>query len=223
MRINSIKNLKYTNGFTLAEVLITLVIIGIIAAMTIPTLMKNTQKQEFVTGLKKANSTLQQAMINMARNNDSSPGDYSFLNVTNFMDEMAKVTNVIKRCNTTAACLGNNYNTTYRRLSNNPTTSGIAINGKGIITADGIIYVIVNYNQAHGQAPEDNAKTLGYLVVDVNGLKEPNIWGRDVFLFDLISDKGLVPGGSFSDSDCNLNGYGFTCAAKVLKENAINY
>ena len=33
-------------GFTLAEVLITLVIIGVIAAMTVPTLMNNTQGQE---------------------------------------------------------------------------------------------------------------------------------------------------------------------------------
>lgn len=208
-------------AFTLAEVLITLVIIGVIAAMTIPTLMKNTQKQEFVTGLKKANSTLQQAMINMARNNDSSPGDYSFLNVTNFMDEMAKVTNVIKRCNSTAACFGNDYNTAYKRL-NSQNTSGMG-NGKGIITSDGMIACFVRYNVSHGQSAEDNANTLGYVMVDVNGSKGPNIWGRDVFLFDVISNKGLIPAGSFSDSDCNLNGYGFTCAAKVLKENAINY
>ena len=49
------------NGFTLAEVLITLVIIGVIAAMTIPTLMNNTNKQEYVSKLKKAYSTMAQA------------------------------------------------------------------------------------------------------------------------------------------------------------------
>ena len=38
-------------GFTLAEVLITLVIIGVIAAMTVPTLMNNTQGQENKTAL----------------------------------------------------------------------------------------------------------------------------------------------------------------------------
>ena len=41
-------------GFTLAEVLITLVIIGVIAAMTIPTLMNNTNSQEFRSAFKKA-------------------------------------------------------------------------------------------------------------------------------------------------------------------------
>ena len=48
-------------AFTLAEVLITLVIIGVIAAMTIPTLMNNTNNQELVSRLKKTYSELSQA------------------------------------------------------------------------------------------------------------------------------------------------------------------
>ena len=47
-------------GFTLAEVLITLVIIGVIGALTVPALIQNTQKQEYVSALKKAYSTLSQ-------------------------------------------------------------------------------------------------------------------------------------------------------------------
>ena len=49
-------------GFTLAEVLITLVIIGVIAAMTVPTLMNNTQGQENKTAFKKAISSMNQAL-----------------------------------------------------------------------------------------------------------------------------------------------------------------
>ena len=49
-------------GFTLAEVLITLVIIGIIASMTLPSLLGGTNKQEIKTGLQKAMSTLSQAV-----------------------------------------------------------------------------------------------------------------------------------------------------------------
>lgn len=49
-------------GFTLAEVLITLVIIGIIAAMTLPSLLGGTNKQEIKTALQKAMSTLSQAV-----------------------------------------------------------------------------------------------------------------------------------------------------------------
>jgi prepilin-type N-terminal cleavage/methylation domain-containing protein len=49
-------------GFTLAEVLITLGIIGVVAAMTIPTLMNQTSQAEFKTGFKKVISTLNQAI-----------------------------------------------------------------------------------------------------------------------------------------------------------------
>ena len=49
-------------GFTLAEVLITLAIIGIVAALTIPSVISNYQQQEFKTGLKKAVSVLNEAI-----------------------------------------------------------------------------------------------------------------------------------------------------------------
>ncbi len=49
------------NGFTLAEVLITLTIIGVIATMTLPALMTNTQEQQAKTGLKKGINTLTEA------------------------------------------------------------------------------------------------------------------------------------------------------------------
>ncbi len=55
------KRLKAT-AFTLAEVLITLGIIGVVAAMTIPTLTSNYRKHEAVTKLKKAYTTVNQAI-----------------------------------------------------------------------------------------------------------------------------------------------------------------
>ena len=54
-------------AFTLAEVLITLAIIGVVAALTIPSVISNSQQQEFKTGLRKAVSVLNQAItMNMA-------------------------------------------------------------------------------------------------------------------------------------------------------------
>ena len=50
------------NGFTLAEVLITLAIIGVVATMTLPALMNNSQEQQAKTGLKKAVNTLTEAV-----------------------------------------------------------------------------------------------------------------------------------------------------------------
>ena len=49
-------------GFTLAEVLITLAIIGVVAALAIPSVISNSQQQEFKTGLKKAISVLNSAI-----------------------------------------------------------------------------------------------------------------------------------------------------------------
>lgn len=54
--------MKKQSAFTLAEVLITLGIIGVVATMTIPTLMSNTNKAEFKTGFKKILSVLNQAV-----------------------------------------------------------------------------------------------------------------------------------------------------------------
>ena len=66
-------------GFTLAEVLITLAIIGIVAALSIPSVISNTQQQEFKTGLKKAVSVLNSAIgANIAFQNES-PYDNSDL------------------------------------------------------------------------------------------------------------------------------------------------
>ncbi len=55
------------NGFTLAEVLITLAIIGVVATLTLPSLMSNTQEQQAVTAFRKAMNTLNEvAQMNAA-------------------------------------------------------------------------------------------------------------------------------------------------------------
>ncbi len=57
----------HRTGFTLAEVLITLAIIGVVAAISIPSVISNSQQQEFKTGLKKAVSVLNSAItMNLA-------------------------------------------------------------------------------------------------------------------------------------------------------------
>ena len=57
-------------GFTLAEVLITLGIIGVIASLTLPSLMTNTAEREYATAWKKAISSLTEAVqMNMAMDN----------------------------------------------------------------------------------------------------------------------------------------------------------
>ena len=78
-------------GFTLAEVLITLGIIGVVAALTIPTLINNYQKQEYVVGLKKAYAEFNQALAQFA-NDNGCPGDLKctgFFETTSSSDDFA--------------------------------------------------------------------------------------------------------------------------------------
>lgn len=67
MNKESVKSNILKNAFTLAEVLITLAIIGVIAALSIPSVISNTQQQEFRSGLRKAVSVLNSAItMNLA-------------------------------------------------------------------------------------------------------------------------------------------------------------
>ena len=76
-------------GFTLAEVLITLGIIGVVAAMTIPTLIQNTNSVKFASQFKKSVSTLSQAALMAQAQYDI---DYSLVTTASTDDHCAKDT-----------------------------------------------------------------------------------------------------------------------------------
>ena len=99
MRINN-------NGFTLAEVLITLVIIGVIASMTIPTLMNKTNKQEYVAGLKKVYSSLSQATQKIISEEGLPRADIGGWATSNqaVYDMYKKYLSVTKDCGTNTGC-----------------------------------------------------------------------------------------------------------------------
>lgn len=63
IEIQKIKEFMKKTGFTLAEVLITLVIIGVVAALTVPGFMNNSNNMEFRSALKKAVSVVNQALV----------------------------------------------------------------------------------------------------------------------------------------------------------------
>lgn len=84
------------SGFTLAEVLVTLMIIGVIAAMTIPSLMQGTAQQEYKAALKKAVSMLNQAItMNYALDGvDASDNDYLGAKVKNLLTRRMNVMSI---------------------------------------------------------------------------------------------------------------------------------
>ena len=76
-------------AFTLAEVLITLGIIGVVAALTMPVLIANYKNKVFITKTKKVYSNIQNAII-MAQQDSGNIGDNEFL--FNVSDGYLKVT-----------------------------------------------------------------------------------------------------------------------------------
>lgn len=163
-------------GFTLAEVLITLVIIGVIAAMTVPTLMNNTNSQEFRTALKKAISGVNQALTLHYALEGLGAQDYS-----------------------TPAELIQDVFKTRMNVVDGAYTSGYTIQGPGggdgctpndsnsFVTQDGIIFCITNWSNGNGSTSSDQTTacnayntrpcTTGEvpnLFIDVNGDKNPN-------------------------------------------------
>lgn len=152
-------------GFTLAEVLITLAIIGVVAAMTIPSVIVNTNQQEFKTGLKKAVSVLNQAItMNIALENIS-PADltsqtYDNTKSDNLMGYLAQRLNIIK---TTTMGNGNNAFYTADGMRFEFSTSEKTGTQK-IKCGDGV----------HTYDTENKLQNPCILLVDVNGDKRPN-------------------------------------------------
>lgn len=203
-------------AFTLAEVLIVLGIIGIIADMTIPTLTESTRKQTSVASLKKAYTTFNQALTKIAADNGCI-GDLKcspLMNDTPVLkdmgDEIVKNFRVIKNCAmTTTGCfsseVGANYTDTGTKTNMDDTASF------RFITADGVAYRLVKNNgECHGELstiPPASAKYMkevscGELFIDVNGPeKGPNNLGRDIFDFYITNGKGplLYPLGGDDD------------------------
>lgn len=202
-----------TPAFTLAEVLITLGIIGVVAAMTIPTLIANTQKQEYTTSLKKAYTEFNQALTQLSIDNGS-PNDISKLTDT----QMYKIVNYFKTakiCGTpnNLGCFpvdGTNdkYDGSGSITYYDNTTDGTVY--YKFLTTDGMAFAMGVYNGCGNNSTGAlgyMTQNCGYVVVDVNGLKGPNYMGRDTFWFWITNGKGatLYPNGGMDDHTFGYN------------------
>lgn len=215
-------------GFTLAEVLLTLVIIGVVAAISIPILYNTTEKREFISRAQKANSVVQQSLKSIQRFNGYAGGDYLYLlNGTTFANEFKKVVSHIHTCDNENDCK-ELYVTGKRGLNNDASIESWGRpDANGVTTSDGMQYYIwTNYMQ-FGLSDEDyeSIRKNGSvaIAVDVNGQRKPNKFGLDCFLFILVDKNGILPAGVHDDSDCNRSDLGFTCTSKLLRENDITY
>lgn len=174
-------NIKHKDGFSLAEVLIVLALIGVLAVMTIPTLMTHTNNTKFRSQFKRTLSNLNQAVkVSEAHH------DLNFATVTsrclNSTDSPATKTSMCSIMN--GAVAGTSYYTssTIPSMSGvgkySPGGTGITEGEKGFyMFADGSIFAfdlnLVNCSMEPGDSL-NSLKSICYGYIDVNGTKSPN-------------------------------------------------
>lgn len=168
-------------AFTLSEVLIALVVIGVVAAITVPTLVAEWQKQATITGLKKSYSTLSNAFARSVFDNGA---NYNWdlegkTQAAILREVLAPYLNVAVDCiddsSQHASC---NY--TFRRYRDSreyQATSPLILVDGTVIASD---YGVFGYDPSNPSVP-----ILHYfkVLVDINGYKKPNVLGRDIFFF----------------------------------------
>lgn len=130
--------LAQQQGFTLAEVLITLGIIGVVAALTIPYLMKNYQEFQYKQAAKKAFSVASQAIVQMNQDNG---GDLSYFGNTtkSFVLEFEKYFKSPRDCSPDKCVAGGNPSPIYKNLLNN-NANGNRIDDGQFVAADGAFW-----------------------------------------------------------------------------------
>ena len=254
-RVSSLlANFKYTKeklerkkAFTLAEVLITLGIIGVVAAISIPTLMQNANEKDTVAKVQKAYNVMANAyklataeygtidkwgvigekeLGYSARHNEDTPEEdrnkvFSSLDTfLNIFSEYVKFTekNDVKTAETTAS--GDVYYLGGTKVSTQLTNYATFADGTMLRTLYLDRAVVCNAG-----------RQCANFTIDVNGDKGPNTYGKDLFVF-YLTKEGVFPQGRGDDavnfsSFCNRNeshaknGHG--CAAWVVMNGNMDY
>ena len=212
-------------AFTLAEVLITLGIIGVVAALTMSSLIAKHQKKQTVVRLKKAYSLQAQAYIMSEVENASADGwpnlndpnpAVIFANLNQYFFPYFKT---IKTCSTTnlKEC---GVAERYYALNGGPAYASSSNVRAAAVLADGttIFYTFNDVNRITTH-------------IDVNGSAPPNRHGRDVFRIQdfyyngrsgyYVAGQGLAREELMSGAAqyaCNKSQEGYHCATLIMQD-----
>lgn len=212
-------------AFTLAEVLITLGIIGVVAAMTMPSLIQNYQEKATVTKLKKCYSLVSQAYVSIL-NDEGGSDTLQAGDDLEMMEKFGKYLKYQKTCGRNKGCFPN---VTYKSVTGNGYSKwedNTTDRSRAILT-DGTL-IMFNKSAMWGYEGND---LYAQIYVDINGFKGPNQLGRDFFYFYINPEK-IVPAGAkaleeknedlkFTKNCIQQNGY--ACAAWVIYNENMDY
>ncbi len=172
-------------AFTLAEVLITLGIIGVVATMTMPVLITNIRNTELQSRFKKTTAELQNALQKV----QFDEGQTIYGNYTGYGNKIAKI--LVKQFKQPATCniiateikrnKLNGKDLLYKNYDNSDFNTHLIDDGTIIVNDN--FFIFVN-NDAF-------SNTSYQLYIDTNGYKKPNKVGYDLFMFCLKPNDRL--------------------------------
>lgn len=193
------------DGFTLIEVIILFIIFITVAILIVPLSVDDVILAKNVEKWKQSQLAFSSIPISMINSDNYKDG--KSLKLHDFMSALVKAYPLKKVVN---------YKVKY---FNGDTPAEADCYAEKYITNNGATISFKWFNKNSVAEPD---AVLGKLVYDVNGKSGPNVWGRDVFGFDVYKDK-LVPFGSDLDDisvevDCSSQGTGLSYSAVYLKE-----
>lgn len=212
--------------------MITLGIIGVVAAITLPSVINNTKNKELSVALKCSYSLLQQALDMYAASNGERATSanlqpytlkFMLMKYLRFVKDCGKGTDIPKSCVPNFDAGGSAYDEfqrTYKTYNGKTNMYLNFVDDGQFVLNDSTLILIEN-------APASNKI---YITVDVNGYnKNPNRLGQDVFIFQLDDKGALKPMGvqgttyyNQYDAYCSLtsgsNRNGAGCTYKALSE-----
>ena len=221
--------MKY-KGFTLAEVLTTLGIIGVVAAMTIPTLMAKIQEISYKSQYKKIFSELNQA-LRLLEEDDSSP-----LLLCKSMDDKCFRDQFVKKIKISHICneaIPNKCQVKSKYLNNTEQVLKTNVNGKwpAFMALRGYsVKFRYHYNNCVTYDELDkvnnlngNLNSCGWVQVDVNGLSGPNQVGKDI-IFLVLMQNGFATR-FYTDNPINdcKKGTGISCSSLYINGGGLNF
>ena len=221
-------------GFSLAEILITLAIIGVVAALTIPLLLTQINNMRYKTEFKKLYSSIEQATISIKNDNGGS--------LVGLFTGATQHLKALSMYNQYAAKM--NFLVDWDDAAPNPKyVEPIVTDLNGL--SEGVNLDSTPYSGYHAAILNNGAllsfdvvepncdDTLyigqpicGYIAVATEGIKGPNVIGEDIFIIYITPDHNLPAGisgdNNFIDADISCvrtdmaNGSGAGCAYYVL-------
>ena len=187
-------------GFTLSEVLITLGIIGVVAAMTLPVLISRYQERQWTTAYLRVYSLLENA-YRMAQNEHG-----TFENWAGVTLSVSENDGGTDRSMADGMAIYNTMIKPYLKLNDVSFSYGVNDDYESTCMSGSQLYSLANEDMPHDYGFPIVSLASGECIslgdrsadfwVDLNGKKKPNTLGKDIFMisFDVVTRERLKPG-----------------------------